>query len=107
MVNFMKYLVTWKTNPIPPNMAKIAIELLKASKAQIDKDINEGTITEFLLYTDQSGGVAIIESESNDALYQRLGNEPFAPFLEFCVTPLADYEAGINTVLSNLEKMIG
>jgi muconolactone delta-isomerase len=100
----MKYLVTWKTNPIPPDMMKGAIELLKASKAGVDKDLKEGKIIDFSLYADQSGGVAIIDVESNDELSQRLALEPFAPFLEFCVTPLSDYELGIKTTLSIFEK---
>ncbi len=103
----MKYLVTWKFSQVPPNMAKTAIELLKASKAQVDKDKKEGTITEFWTYTDGTGGMALVEVESNDALSQRLANEPYAPFLTFCVTPLSDYEQSIKTAINNLQKYIG
>jgi muconolactone delta-isomerase len=102
----MRYLVTWKMSPIPPDMAGTAIALLKASKAQVDKDKKEGTIPEFWTYADGTGGMALVEVESNDALAQRLANEPYAPFLTFAVTPLCDYEMTINTAINNLQKMI-
>lgn len=103
----MKYLVTWKVNPVPPEMAKMALDLVKASLAQTDKDVKEGRITEASMYVDQSGGLVIVDVESNEELYQRLANEPFAPFLDFCVTPLIDYKIGYQSVISLFEKMAG
>lgn len=67
----MKYLVTWKFLPVPPEMSKTALALLEATELWVEKEKKAGgCIVEIWATTDGTGGVAIAENESNDALFK-------------------------------------
>ena len=98
----MRYLLTWNLLPVPPEMAKTALMLLKASREYTGGLMKQGKITEMWNFTDGTGGLALIEADSNDELFGLLQAEPYSPFLEFGVTPLSD----INLAYDSAEKML-
>ncbi len=103
----MRYLVTWKMMPVPPDMAKIALTLLKGSQAYTGGLAKKGVITEMWNRVDGTGGLALIEADSNDALFNLLAEEPYGPFLEFSVTPLSDINIAYESAIKQFEQMIG
>lgn len=103
----MRYLVKWEILPVPPNMAKTALALLKASRAYTGGLMKQGTITELWNYTDGTGGIALIEADSNDALFKVLNNEPYGPFMRFSVVPLTDMNIAYDAGERLIEQMIG
>jgi len=50
---------------------------------------------------------ALIEADSNDALFILLAEEPYGPFLEFSVTPLSDINIAYESAIKQFEQMIG
>lgn len=84
-------------------MARTALTLMKASKSYTSGLKREGTITEIWAFTDGTGGVAIMEADSNDALFKLLSEEPYGPFIQFSVTPLTD----LNMAYEYAEKILG
>ena len=103
----MRFLVTWKVLPVPPEMVKTALTLLKRSQAYINRLLKTGTITEAWNYTDNTGGIALIEAGSNDDLFKLLAEEPYGPFLQFSVTPLSDINMAYATAEKQFKQMIG
>lgn len=103
----MRYLVTWKLLPVPPEMAKMALSLLKATETWIEKQKTAGFLIEAWQYTEGMGGVAIVEAKSNDALYLKLMSSPFSPFQQYCVTPLTDMKLAIEDGMKSYQKIIG
>lgn len=103
----MKYLVTWKLLPVPPEMAKTALALIEATEAWIEAEKKAGHITGIWAKADGTGGVAIDEMESNDALYKKLMESPYSPFLEYCVIPLTDMKLALKIGRDFLKKIAG
>jgi hypothetical protein len=103
----MRYLVEWKLMSVPPEMAKTALALNQAADAWIDAEKKAGCIIEAWSKTEGSGGVAIVERESNDALYQKLMENPYMPFLQYTVTPLTDIKIAMVAGQAFLKKMVG
>jgi muconolactone delta-isomerase len=103
----MRYLLQWVLLPVPPEMAKTALSLLKASQAYTSGLAKKGVITEMWNLTDGTGGLAIIEADSNDALFKLLSEEPYGPFLQFSVTPLTDINLAYETAEQQFKQMIG
>jgi muconolactone delta-isomerase len=103
----MRYLVTWKVLRAPPEMAKVALALLKASDEYTEKLVKEGAIKEVWAYADGSGGGCIGEADSHEAGYKAMMANPFAPFLEYSVTPIIDFKLASDTAKNFLEKMAG
>ena len=73
----------------------------------IDRSIEGRQILEAWAYTEGLGGVGIIESESNDALYIKLNEIPFSPFMQFCVKPLTDINIQFKTAIEFYKQMAG
>ena len=88
-------------------MAKTALTLVEATEAWIKAEKERGCLTEVWATTDTTGGVAIVEVESNDALYLKLEEVPFMPFMQFCVTPLTDMKLSIEAGKKSYKKMAG
>jgi len=103
----MRYLMQWDLLPVPPEMAKTALTLLKASQAYTSGLLKKGIITEMWSRTDGTGGLAIIEADSNDALFKLLAEEPYGPFLKFSVTPLTDVNLAYEAAEKQFKQMIG
>jgi len=103
----MRYLLKWNLLPVPHDMAKIALTLLKGSQAYTGGLAKKGVITEMWNRTDGTGGIALIEADSNDALFKLLAEEPYGPFLQFSVTPLSDINIAYESAKKQLEQMIG
>jgi len=103
----MRYLVTWKFLPVPPEMAKMALALLEATEAWIEEGKKAGFIIEVWATTDATGGVGIAEVDSNDALYEKLHESPYSLFMQYTVTPLTDIKLSIETGKKTLKKMAG
>jgi muconolactone delta-isomerase len=82
-------------------MAKTALMLLKASREYTAGLMKQGKITEMWNYTDGTGGLALVEVDSNDELFGLIQAEPYGLFLQFAVTPLTD----INLAYESAEKM--
>lgn len=66
-MNNMRYLVTWKFMPVPPQMAEMALALNEATGPWMEAEIKAGKI-EVWARSDTSGGIAIIEGDSNDEI---------------------------------------
>jgi len=103
----MRYLVKWNLLPVPPDMAKIALTLLKGSQEYTGGLAKKGVITEMWNLTDGTGGIALIEADSNDALFKLLAEEPYGGFLQFSVTPLTDINIAYESAKKQLKQMIG
>jgi hypothetical protein len=86
-------------------MAKTAIALIKATKTWIENEKKRGGLIEAWGYTEGTGGVGIVESDSNDAVYTKLMENPFSPFMEYCVTPLTDMNLQLKTAEEFYKKM--
>ena len=69
--------------------------------------MKKGIITEMWSRTDGTGGLAIIEADSNDALFKLLAEEPYGPFLKFSVTPLTDVNLAYEAAEKQFKQMIG
>ena len=100
-----EFLVTYKILPAPPAMAKTAQALAEALIPWIEKEKKAGSIIEMGGYAEGNGGVAIVESESNDALYAKLIEAPFSPFMKYSVTPLVDIKLQIKAGIEFYKKM--
>jgi len=103
----MRYLVTWKVLRPPPEMAKVALALLKASDEYTEKLVKEGAIKEVWANADGSGGGLIGEADSHEAGYKAMMANPYAPFLEYSITPIIDFKLASDTAKNFLEKMAG
>lgn len=103
----MRYLVTWKTLPVTPEMTKTALALLEATETWIEEEKQAGRIIEAWATSDGTGGVAICEYDSNDAVFGKLMESPYAPFLQYTVTPLTDLKLALGTFKKALKKMAG
>ena len=107
-MNTLKYLVTWRLLPVPPGMAKTAVSLLEATKAWMEKEMQPGgCIVGAWQKTEGTGGIAIAENESNDALYKKLMECPSSILMEYTVTPLTDIKLAIETGINIYKKMAG
>jgi hypothetical protein len=99
------YLVTWEVPPAPPAMAKMAAALLEASIPWIENEKKAGRIIGIWGNTQSGGGAAISDYDSNDALYAKLMEAPFAPFCQFSVTPLSDWNLTTETSIQLYKKI--
>lgn len=88
-------------------MAKTALPLVEATKTWVENEKKTGGIVEAWAYTEGWGGVGIFESGSNDALYIKLNEAPFSPFMQFCVTPLTDINLQFKAAIEFFKKMAG
>jgi len=88
-------------------MMKIALTLLKGSQAYTGGLAKKGVITEMWSRTDGTGGIALMEADSNDALFKILAEEPYGPFLQFSVTPLSDANIAYESAEKLFKQMIG
>ena len=68
----MRYLLTWKVRQVPPQMAKVALALLKASDEYTEKLVKDGIIKELWAYADGSGGGCIGEGDSHEDAYKAM-----------------------------------
>ncbi len=102
----MRYLVKWDIRPIPPEWAKTALALLEATEAWVEGEMKAGRIVENWVETAGMGGITIIEAESNDALFKKLQEIPFVPFMTYCVTPLTDFKLAAEITKNQLRQMI-
>jgi muconolactone delta-isomerase len=102
----MKYLVKWKLLPVPPEMAKTALTLLEASRKYTSNLIKQGKMSEMWNLADGSGGLALVEVESNDELFNMLQAEPYGPFLEYSVSPLSDIQLAYETAIKQFKQML-
>jgi len=103
----MRYLVTWKIRPIPPQMAKTALALLKASDAYTEELKKAGNIIEVWAKADGSGGGCIGEADSHEAGYKMMMGNPYTPFLEYTLTPLIAFKLASDTAKKFLKKLAG
>ena len=99
--------MTWKLSPVPPQMAKTALALTEATETWIEKQKKAGSIIEICQYTEGTGGVAIVEEKSNDALYQKIWECPYSLFMQYCVTPLTDMKIALETNKTILKRLAG
>ncbi len=99
--------MTWKVQRVPPEMAKTALALLKASDEYTKKLVKEGTIKEVWANADGSGGGCIGEADSHEAGYKFMMANPYAPFLEYSVTPIIDFMLASDTAKERLKKLSG
>jgi muconolactone delta-isomerase len=103
----MRYLVKWILLPVPVEMMKTAFTLLKASQEYTTGLAKKGVITEMWNFADGTGGIALIETDSNDALFKLLSDEPYGPFMQFSVTPLSDVKLAYEIAIEQFKQMIG
>jgi len=102
----MRYLVEWKENPIPPEWAKTGLALVEATEAWVEAEMKAGRVIEVWEKTEGGGGIAIMEAESNDAVFKKLQEVPLQPFFSYCVTPLTDYKVACEVYKTQLKQMI-
>ena len=103
----MRYLVSWDFRPVPPQMAEMALALNKATGPWLEAEKKAGGIIEVWSRTDTSGGIAIVEADSNDALYKKIAETPYYPFMIVTVTPLTDIKVALEVGRNFLKKMAG
>jgi muconolactone delta-isomerase len=103
----MRYLITWKLMRVPPEMAKVALALLKASDEYTGKLVKDGTIKELWAYADGTGGGCVGEGNSHEDAYKALMANPYAPFLEYSITPIIDFKLASDTAKETLKKLSG
>jgi len=84
-------------------MAETAQTLLEAAQPWIENEEKAGRILAMGGDVDGVGGAAIVEYDSNDALHAKLMENPFSPFLQYCVKPLADWKL-INEIAKQFFK---
>jgi len=106
-VKDLRYLITWKMLRIPPEMDKVALNLLKASDEYTEKLVKDGIIKELWAYSDGSGGGCIGEADSPEAGYKYMMGNPYSPFLEYQVVPLIEFKLASDVAKNTLQKMIG
>ena len=103
----MRYLVTFKLLPVPPEMAETALALNKATESWLEAEKKAGTMIEVWASSDSTGGIALVEEESNDALHEKINEVPYYPFMQFTVTPLTDMKLAFRAGQNFLKKMVG
>ena len=101
----MRYLVTWKVMQPPHGMAKVALEFMKASDEYTEKLVKEGKIKELWAYADGSGGGCIGQADSHEAGYKMMMANPYAPFLEYSITPIIDFKVASDSAKEYLKKI--
>ena len=103
----MRYLITWKALRVPPQMAKVALVLLKASQEYTEKLVKEGKITELWAYADGSGGGCVGVDGSHEEIYKDMMADPYAPFLEYSLTPIIDFNLALDIAKEKLKMLAG
>lgn len=103
----MRYYISWTLLPVPPEMAETAWTLLKASREYSSGLIKKGKMREMWNFADGTGGMALIDADSNDDLFNMIQAEPYSPFLQFSVTPLSDVNLAYDTAEKQFKQMLG
>jgi muconolactone delta-isomerase len=103
----MRYLISWKVLRIPPEMAKVALALLKASDKYTENLVKQGIIKELWAYADGSGGGCVGEGDSHEDAYKALMANPYTPFLEYTITPIIDFKLASDNAKETLKKFSG
>ena len=92
----MKFLVisSFKdsVSALPPDVAK---QIMGVSLDHINQARKEGKILEIYVMPGWGRSMSIEEHDSAEELNRNLGISPIAPFINFEVYPLADFDAGI------------
>jgi muconolactone delta-isomerase len=88
-------------------MMKTYLALLEATEAWMANEMKAGRLLEVWEKADATGGIAITEMDSNEALYQKLLENPTYPFNQWTVTPLVDLSVAIGEAKKLYQKMIG
>ena len=103
----MRYLVEWELRPVPPDMAKRVLALLEATEAWAETERQAERHVGNWAKTEGGDGIAIVEAESNDALFRKLQECPYIFFMTYCVTPLTDFKLAVETAKAQLKQMAG
>ena len=85
-------------------------ELVRKQQAALDRleaEKKAGTMIEVWASSDSTGGIALVEEESNDALHEKINEVPYYPFMQFTVTPLTDMKLAFRVGQNFLKKMVG
>ena len=101
----MRYLISWNAIRVPPEMAKVALALLKASDEYTENLVKKGTIKELWAYADGSGGGCIGQADSHETADKMMMANPYAPFLEYSITPIIDFKVASDSAKEYLKKI--
>ena len=67
--------------------------------------MKQGKIMEMWNFTDGTGGLALVEIDSNDELFELIQAEPYGPFLQFADTPLTDINLAYESAIKMFQQM--
>jgi len=101
----MKFFLSWKLRPIPPEMLKTALDLIPKEVKYQEDLAKKGKILAAYSFTGRGEGIQILEAESHEELTTLLMQDPYFPFLEFCVTPIVDFKFSIEVWRKVLEAI--
>jgi muconolactone delta-isomerase len=102
----MKYMVQWKLAPITPDLFDLAIKMIPM-QIQYTKDLEaKGKHLGTYAFPGCREGMKIYQADSVEELHKLMLGNPFAPLLNFTVTPLLDFAWSAETVKTALEQMV-
>lgn len=100
----MKYLVSAiQDTPIPP---ELGAALYEAATAWIEERIADGRIDCHFVFA-QTGGMAIVDVDSHEQLFEEIMSYPLSAFFDWEVTGLADWKHSYKTIIAMFRGLAG
>ena len=96
----MKYHVTAKQVRMMPE--EKAAALWEGAREWTSKRLSDGTLDCHYVFPDGSGGMAIIDAESHEALWGTIVEHPFYRFMDWLVAALCDWSVVYDRMLELL-----
>jgi hypothetical protein len=96
----MKFLVTVKPRQIQQGMTS---KMVQATQERVNDLLKSGTYDCVHICAGGSDGVVIVNADSGEALAEAL-DSPAAPFFDFEVRPLTDFNKAVSKTIAVMKK---
>ena len=100
----MRFLVIASQGSVPPPPEALPV-LLSAFKDWMHERMNAGKVEAAFSFAEGRGGCGIVNVTSHEELNEMLVSSPMAPFNNFEIRALADFDQGIDNGIRAVQAM--